>query len=210
MPKKSLKLLRKFLESPRRTGTIAPTSPRLAQALCARALDQLRRREEESSHERVFRIVELGPGTGPITQAIHRQFHRFPFQYLGIELNSGFLADLRKDFPDYEFWEGSASELRALGLELRSVDAFVSSLPWSILGDRLVYEILRECAHTLDASGSLSTFVYVHTMGLPSVMFFVDTLRRFFHEVELSHVEWRNIPPAIVIRANRPRISAFE
>src|SRR5579863_883860 len=51
--------LRRFLDDPKRTGAVAPSSPFLAREM-ARAVDP----------QTPGLIVELGPGTGPVTKAL--------------------------------------------------------------------------------------------------------------------------------------------
>jgi phosphatidylethanolamine/phosphatidyl-N-methylethanolamine N-methyltransferase len=79
--------LREWLANPQRTGAVAPSSPKLAAAM-ARWLPS----DPESY------VLELGPGTGAVTQALIQRGLRED-RLVAIENNPKLARLLRKRFP---------------------------------------------------------------------------------------------------------------
>ena len=111
--------LRRFLGDPKRTGAVAPSSPFLAREM-ARAVDP--------SAPGI--VVELGPGTGPVTKAlIEHGVHEK--QLVLVEYEAEFCRLLRQRFPGLTVLQGDAFDLRRTlaSLSDRPIRAIVSSLP---------------------------------------------------------------------------------
>jgi phosphatidylethanolamine/phosphatidyl-N-methylethanolamine N-methyltransferase len=114
-----LRFLRTLIVNPRLTGAVSPSGRFLARAM-ARAVkppvDGL--------------VVELGPGTGPVTRALldHGVDEK---QLVLVEYEAAFCRLLRERFPGVAVLQGDAFDLaRTLaGLADRPVGAIVSSLP---------------------------------------------------------------------------------
>ena len=113
--------LREWLANPQRTGAVAPSSPKLAAAM-ARWLPS----DPESY------VLELGPGTGAVTQALIERGLRED-RLVAIENNPKLARLLRKRFPDAHIITGDAWHLDVLLREhaesIESVGAVISSLP---------------------------------------------------------------------------------
>ncbi|MEN0062947.1 MAG: methyltransferase domain-containing protein [Myxococcota bacterium] len=167
---------------------MAPSSSELADAMVERA-DLL------PDH----RVVEVGAGTGVVTQAL---LEVTPLE-LVLEPHPPFIQTLRTRFPEQDLAEAPARQLPKL-LGPGSVDRVVSSLPWAAwrLSDQK--RELDGILGVLRPNGVLVTFSYVHSVVLPGFRRFEEMLHQQFDEVERSEVTWRNLPPAIVITARRP------
>ncbi|MGV9771000.1 class I SAM-dependent methyltransferase, partial [Streptosporangium sp. NPDC003464] len=108
-------------------GAIAPSSPTLARALTAVV---------PTGGTPV--VIELGPGTGPISEAIRRRLASGS-RHLAVEIEPDLAAHLRRTRPWMETIQGDAADLGALLSEagVERADAVVSTLPWSLFpGER--------------------------------------------------------------------------
>ena len=106
-----------WVRNPRRVGAIAPASRALAQAMA-----------DEVSRVAPDRLVEVGAGTGAITQALARlQLGRERFQV--VERDPGFVRRLHERFPQAEVVHGCATRLDRLATDPKTSLVIVSSLP---------------------------------------------------------------------------------
>ena len=90
--------LREWIVNPQRTGAVAPSSPQLGAAM-ARWLP----RNRESF------VLELGPGTGAVTDALLKHGLR-ENRLIAIEKNPPLAKLLRKRFPRAQIIAGDAWE----------------------------------------------------------------------------------------------------
>ncbi|MGA3265650.1 MAG: methyltransferase domain-containing protein [Verrucomicrobiota bacterium] len=113
--------LQEWFANPQRTGAVAPSSPKLAAAM-ARWLPS----DPESY------VLELGPGTGAVTQALLGRGLREE-RLVAIEHNPKLAGLLRKRFPSAEIITGDAWQMDELLRDrpepIDSVGAVISSLP---------------------------------------------------------------------------------
>ena len=113
--------LQEWLANPQRTGAVAPSSPKLAAAM-ARWLPS----DPESF------VLELGPGTGAVTQALIKRGLREE-RLVAIERNPKMARLLRQRFPRAHIITGDAWQMDVLLREhsepIESVGAVISSLP---------------------------------------------------------------------------------
>ena len=174
------RFLRSWLDNPRAAGAIAPSGPALAKAM-ATAIDL----------DRDGPVVELGPGTGPVTEALVA-YGVDESRLVLVEFDPDFVALLRERFPRATVIRGDAYALRTtLAGELaRPAAAVVSSLP---LLNRPEDERVRLLADALA----------LMQPGAPFVQFTYGLLSPVPREAggftaELSAPVWRNIPPARV------------
>ncbi|UED84121.1 class I SAM-dependent methyltransferase [Streptomyces profundus] len=188
---------REFLRSPLRTASLVPSS----RALGARMVAGLPARGNPV-------VVELGPGTGAFTGAISASLGGRGRQ-LAVEVNERLAADLRPRHPGVEVITGSAGLLPELLAErgVGAVDAIVSGLPWTVYfdGPRPLAQALAE---VLAPTGVLTQFSYPWTAWAPPARRQRAELRAAFEELLVTRTVWRNVPPALVYVARRPRSSA--
>ncbi len=135
-------------------------------------------------------IVELGGGTGVITQALLDR--GIPHeQIVVIEKSESMVDFLREKFPKARVLCGDAGNLSSLlGNDTSKVKAIVSSLPFRSLSFKTIRQISREVDQVLLNGGRFIQFTYaLHSR--------VTLLPSRFHRVK-SKIIWRNLPPARV------------
>jgi phosphatidylethanolamine/phosphatidyl-N-methylethanolamine N-methyltransferase len=184
--KKSLRLddevqfIRSWIEKPLSTGAVMPSSKMLARAM-ARCVDP----------QAQGPIIELGPGTGPVTAALVR--HGIdPARLILVEFNPDFCRLLRARYPAATVVQGDAYRLRRL-LE-NYVDepaaAVVSGLPLVTKPLRTRLRLISD-AMTLLAPGA--PFVQFTYAMLPPIPKKLPGMR-----AQASEMIWMNLPPARV------------
>lgn len=187
MPIKLLKSMalfgRELVTNPRGTGAAFPSSLFLARRMASFI--------EPGTQSP---IVELGPGTGSITQAILERGIA-PEQLITIEKSEKLVDHLRKRFPQLSIIHGDASELqtiveKATGLEDHTVDYIISCLPFRSLPDDVSRAIIDQIKNVLSSTGKLIQFTY--DLRTKDYHHFDD-----FHRQQ-SSVVIANLPPARV------------
>ncbi|GAB2746584.1 methyltransferase domain-containing protein [Salinifilum aidingensis] len=149
-------------------------------------------------------VVELGPGTGSLSEGIHR---RLPggARHIGIELGAELADHLRTHKPWMEVVHGDARELGSLlaGLGVERADAVISSIPWSLLDEEQQQRILDQAAGVLGGAGAFTAVTYLPVARSSSGRRFRQRIDRTFDEV-LTHTTWRNLPPILHYLCRRP------
>jgi phosphatidylethanolamine/phosphatidyl-N-methylethanolamine N-methyltransferase len=175
-----VRFIRSWLERPLSTGAVTPSGKVLARAM-ASYIDP----NSEGP------IVELGPGTGPVTEALVRAGVA-PSRLVMVEFNPAFCRLLRARYPDATLVQGDAYSLRRLleALLIEPAAAVVSSLP---LVTKPIKQRLRLVRDALDLMVPGAPFVqFTYAVGAP----LPKRLGGF--SVEASERIWMNIPPARV------------
>ncbi len=186
-------LLKEFLFKPVTVGTVWPSS----NALCREMITDVNISQADL-------IVELGPGTGPITRYILEN-KKSDAHLVAIELSKRLCDHLSETMPEAEFINASAEELPALLKErdYGQADLIVSGLPWASFSGDLQRRILDQAVASLRHGGYFTTFAYIQGKMLPSYHRFRKLLENEFDEVVLSPIVWKNFPPAFVYRCRR-------
>ncbi|GII58049.1 methyltransferase [Planotetraspora thailandica] len=184
-----------FLRAPATTGAVAPSSRRLSSAVCVPV--------PERGNPMV---VELGPGTGPFTAEIQRRLGGRG-RHVAVEINPRFAGPLAAAHPGVEVVVDDAARLPKLLTDrgVASADVIVSGLPWAAFSDSHQSTLLRAVVDALSPGGAFTTFSYMHARVLPPALRFRSALSSAFEEVVPGRTVWRNIPPAFVYHARRPR-----
>jgi phosphatidylethanolamine/phosphatidyl-N-methylethanolamine N-methyltransferase len=174
--------LRTLLKNPRQTGAVAPSGPYLARAM-ARAVGALRDGW----------IVELGPGTGPVTKALIDQGIARE-QLLLVEYDAGFCSLLARRFAPARVVQGDAYDLPRTLKDFRGrpVAAVVSSLPLLNEPPALRAKLLADAFALMGPSGTFVQFTY----GLASPVPRQICANKY--SAHSSGPIWRNLPPARV------------
>ena len=179
-----------WLKNPRSMASVAPSGRQLG-SLMAAALPA-----------NAKRVVELGAGTGSITDAVIRHGVS-PRQLLAVEMNQALLDVLGARFPQLHVAHGDArhlSELIAQNGVLVSgeVDAILSSLGLLTMPREIQLDILTAAFAALRPGGVFIQYTY----GWPSPL--DESVRRELGLHCLSAgLAWRNIPPARVFVYSR-------
>jgi phosphatidylethanolamine/phosphatidyl-N-methylethanolamine N-methyltransferase len=184
--KKSLRLddemqfIRTWMEKPISTGAVMPSSRALARAM-ARYVDP------NSSGP----VIELGPGTGPVTEALVRHGVD-PARLVLVEFDPDFCRLLRTRYPAATVVQGDAYRLRRLleNVVDEPAAAVVSGLPLVTKPLRTRLRLISD-AMTLLAEGA--PFVQFTYAMLPPIPKELSGIR-----AEASELIWMNLPPARV------------
>lgn len=174
--------LEHFIKAPQEIGAIVPSSRFLARKML-----------EPIDLSEASCIVELGAGTGAITNEMIRRSGRHS-RILILDLNVEAVNLLRervKMHGNVEVIHSDARELEKIlsARGISSVAAIVSSLPYASLGNELTREILSTAARNLSPQGQFVAFQYTPLLR--------KTFEQYF-EILSSRIELRNLPPAIV------------
>ena len=179
------------------TASLVPSSRFLANAL-TKPID----------FQRARTILELGPGTGPVTKALLSRMHP-DAKLLAVEINTAFIDHLRAACPDPRLIAvcGSATDLRGIfaAHNLGHADAVVSSLGLTSMDAATRAAILQQIGECLVPGGAMTQFQYIHAypghLDVQNMRFSsfneLRFLRRFFGSISVSHV-LLNFPPALV------------
>ncbi|HEY5234244.1 MAG TPA: methyltransferase domain-containing protein [Verrucomicrobiae bacterium] len=178
--------LREWLANPQRTGSVAPSSPQLAAAM-ARWLPA----DPESF------VLELGPGTGPVTDALLKRGLREE-TLVAIEHNPKMADLLREKFPRARIITGDAWQLddllRGLREPVESVGAVISSLPLLNFSEEQARALAQKIRAVLEPDGNWVQFTYrIHKLRPRGASTF---------RLRASKIVWLNLPPA--------RVSVFQ
>jgi phosphatidylethanolamine/phosphatidyl-N-methylethanolamine N-methyltransferase len=172
--------LRSWIEKPLTTGAVMPSSKVLARTMAAYV-------DPKSSGP----VVELGPGTGAVTQAlVDRGID--PARLVLVEFNPTFCRMLRARYPAATVVQGDAYRLRHL-LEstLRErADAIVSGLPLVTKPMRTRVRLISEAMTLLRPGAPFVQFTYAMVPPIPKGLNGIRT--------EASPLIWLNLPPARV------------
>ncbi|GAA3675392.1 methyltransferase domain-containing protein [Nonomuraea antimicrobica] len=187
------RFLWEFIRSPLRTAALLPSSAELAEHMVVGVAER---------GEPV--VVELGAGTGAFTSAIQRRLNGRG-RHVVVELNERFAAEIAQAYPSVEVVCDDAVRLPALlaGLGVWRVDVVVSGLPWVAYAGEP--PLIESVARVLSPEGVYTQFAYNWTRWAAPARRLHGGLRAQFEEVVTTMTVWRNLPPARVYVARRPR-----
>lgn len=177
------RFLRSWLDHPSIAGAVSPSGPFLARMM-ARYVDP----------HKTGPVVELGPGTGSITEALLERGIA-PGRLILVEFDPGFCKLLKRRFPGVHVIQGDAYALQeTLGKGLRRPpSAIVSSLPLLLKPEIQRLALLADALQCMTPDGCFVQFTY----GLLSPIPRNKQAALDFH-VEASPQVWWNLPPARV------------
>lgn len=176
------RFFRSWLDNPMIAGAVSPSGRFLARMM-ARYVDPL-----ESGP-----IIELGPGTGAITEALLRRGIA-PERLFLVEFDPGFCRLLGQRFPGVHIIRGDAYHLtETLGDHLREpAAAIVSSLPLLMKPEKHRLALLADAFRLLAPEGRFIQFTYGPVSPIP------QRAAGPAFRVEGSPPVWFNLPPARV------------
>jgi phosphatidylethanolamine/phosphatidyl-N-methylethanolamine N-methyltransferase len=174
--------LQEWLANPRRTGSVVPSSKRLAAAM-ARWLP---------ANPESF-VLELGPGTGIVTEALLQHGLREE-KLIAIEQNPKLASLLHERFPRANIIVGDAWHLDDLLRDrlqpIESVGAVISSLPLLSFSEEQAEALAQKIRAVLEPQGNWVQFSYRINKLRPRG---ASTFR-----LHASKIVWFNLPPARV------------
>jgi phosphatidylethanolamine/phosphatidyl-N-methylethanolamine N-methyltransferase len=176
----SARFLKTLVAAPRLTGAVAPSGRALARAMATAA-----------GSPRDGFIVELGPGTGPVTGALIENGVAEERLAL-IEYDSQFCRLLKARFPRAEIIQGDAYDLpRALAaFKGQPIAAIVSSLPLLNQPPARRVKLIGDAFALMGSQGAFVQFTYGLASPVPH-----DASR---YSAVRSRPVLLNLPPAFV------------
>ena len=192
-------------------GTVCPSSPMLSRALA----------EVVDAAPPPRRILEVGPGTGPVTREILRKLGASDMLDI-VELSPEFCDDLERKVlsPWREGGHGARvtlhnAAIQDVSLEEASYDCVVCGLPFNNFEVELVRSIMDRMLELLKPGGELTYFGYVGAKTARRAMSGgtgrdnIDAIEQLERDLHLAHAGTRrmvlaNIPPAFVRRLRKP------
>jgi phosphatidylethanolamine/phosphatidyl-N-methylethanolamine N-methyltransferase len=175
-----VRFLRSWIEKPLHMGAVMPSSK-----LLARTMAQYVDIDSKGP------VIELGPGTGAITNALIE--HGVDQKRLVlVEYNPGFCALLRDRYPQARVVQGDAYALRASLEDVLDApaSAVVSGLPLVTKPMLTRLKLMRDAFMALAPGAPFVQFTYSVAPPIPKSLPGVST--------EASERIWMNLPPARV------------
>jgi phosphatidylethanolamine/phosphatidyl-N-methylethanolamine N-methyltransferase len=175
-----VRFLRSWIEKPLHMGAVMPSGKLLARTMASYV-------DVESDAP----VVELGPGTGAITNAlIDRGVDQK--RLVLVEYNPGFCALLRDRYPQAKVIQGDAYRLRDSLHEVlaKPASAVVSGLPLVTKPMQTRLRLIRDAFLALAPGAPFVQFTYSVAPPIPRSLPGVST--------EASERVWINLPPARV------------
>jgi phosphatidylethanolamine/phosphatidyl-N-methylethanolamine N-methyltransferase len=175
-----VRFIRSWMEKPLSIGAVTPSGKMLARTM-AQYVDP----------EIPGPVVELGPGTGPVTEALVQQGVH-PSRLVLVEFNPHFCQMLRKRFPDATVVRADAYSLRGAVAALVSAPAaaVVSGLPLVTKPMKKRLKLLSEAFALMQPGAPFIQFTYAVMPPIPKALTGVNA--------EASERIWMNVPPARV------------
>jgi phosphatidylethanolamine/phosphatidyl-N-methylethanolamine N-methyltransferase len=175
-----VQFIRSWIERPLRTGAVIPSSKALARTM-ARYVDPLTDGP----------VIELGPGTGPVTEALVE--HGIdPARLVLVEFNPDFCDLLRSRYPEAMVVQGDAYRLRRLlqNFVHEPAAAVVSSLPLVTKPLRTRLRLISDVLGLMAPAAPFVQFTYAMVPPIPRELSGLHS--------EASELIWMNLPPARV------------
>ena len=180
------RFLRSWIERPLVTGAVSPSGRMLARTMASYVDPRV-----------PGPVVELGPGTGPVTDALIRRGVAQERLIL-VEYNPDFCVLLRRRFPKAAVIKGDAYEIRGtLDRAVREpAAAVISSLPLFTKPLKVRLRLLQAAQDLMHPGAPFVQFTYAVVPPIPA------HAKRY--TVTASNRVWFNLPPARVWVYRRP------
>ncbi|MCB8821859.1 class I SAM-dependent methyltransferase [Microvirga rosea] len=174
------RFLRSWLERPLVVGAVTPSGKALARTMAAYVDPRI-----------PGPILELGPGTGPVTDALVRRGVAQDRLIL-IEFNPEFCQLLKRRFPKATIIQGDAYDLGETLADIlkEPAAATVSSLPLFTKPMDQRLDLLETAQGMMHADAPFIQFTYAVVPPIPA--------RSDAYRTRASRRIWRNFPPARV------------
>ncbi len=175
-----MQFIRSWFEKPIRTGAVMPSSKALARTMASYV-------DPASTGP----VIELGPGTGPVTEALVQRGVD-PKRLVLVEFNPDFCRLLRARYPAATVVQGDAYRLRRLlATTVRDpAAAMVSGLPLVTKPLRTRLRLIADAMGLLAPGAPFIQFTYAMVPPIPKALSGI--------KAEASDLIWLNLPPARV------------
>jgi phosphatidylethanolamine/phosphatidyl-N-methylethanolamine N-methyltransferase len=174
------RFLRSWLERPLVMGAVTPSGKVLARTMASFVDPRIQ-----------GPVIELGPGTGPVTDALIRRGVAQDRLVL-IEYNPDFCLLLKRRFPKATIIQGDAYDLHESlsGILTEPAAATVSSLPLFTKPMDQRLDLLETAQEVMHPDAPFIQFTYAVVPPMPA--------RSEAYRTRASNRVWRNLPPARV------------
>jgi phosphatidylethanolamine/phosphatidyl-N-methylethanolamine N-methyltransferase len=181
-----VQFIRSWLEKPLAIGAVTPSSKALARTMAAYVDPRVE-----------GPVIELGPGTGPVTEALVEQGVD-PSRLVLVEFNPDFCKLLRSRYPAATVVQGDAFGMRRLlgNLVRAPAAAVVSGLPLVVKPFRTRLRLVYDAFALMLPGAPFVQFTYSAMPPIPKALAGVTA--------EASERIWLNLPPARVWVYRRP------
>ena len=175
-----VQFIRSWIEKPLSTGAVMPSGRALARTMASYV-------DTKASGP----VIELGPGTGPVTEALV-EHGVDPARLILVEFNPVFCRMLRTRFPAATVVQGDAYRLRRLleTIVREPAAAVVSGLPLVTKPLRTRLRLIADAMTLLAPSAPFVQFTYAMVPPIPKALSGI--------RAEASELIWLNLPPARV------------
>lgn len=173
-----VRFIASWLQNPLKVGAVSPSGRALAGAIAA-----------EVDPAVPGPVVELGPGTGPVTEALVARGVA-PERLVLVEYDPEFCTLLRRRFPGATVVQGDAYALAGTlkGVVREPLSAVVSCLPLMTRPLSVRMRLLAAAMRMLRPGAPYVQFTYAMAAPIPSRRYRITSSPRI----------WKNIPPARV------------
>jgi phosphatidylethanolamine/phosphatidyl-N-methylethanolamine N-methyltransferase len=175
-----MRFIRTWFENPLSTGAVMPSSKALARTM-ANYVDP----------NSTGPVIELGPGTGPVTEALVQRGID-PKRLVLVEFDADFARLLRTRYPAATVVQGDAYRLKRLLSETvrEPAAAMVSGLPLVTKPLRTRLRLMSDALALLAPGAPFIQFTYAPVAPIPKGLAGI--------KAESSETIWLNLPPARV------------
>ncbi|WP_166820141.1 class I SAM-dependent methyltransferase [Thalassoroseus pseudoceratinae] len=210
--------LREFFRQFHTTGSIVPSSRSLSRSLAKYVINR--------DEDRPLRILEVGPGTGPVTRQIAEAMRSDDILDL-VEINPEFVRVLNERLSSESVFQQIADRTRVLCQPIEDIadsepyDVIVSGLPFNNFEPGVVESILDRFGHLARPMGRLSFFEYAGIRKLKATVIpgrktrermrgVTAVLEKFLTAETSRDTILRNVPPAWVHHVQFPEVAHTE
>lgn len=175
-----MRFIRTWFENPLSTGAVMPSSKALARTMAAYV-------DPQSTGP----VIELGPGTGPVTEALVKRGVD-PKRLILVEFDPDFCRLLRTRYPAATVVQGDAYRLKRLLADTvrEPAAAMVSGLPLVTKPLRTRLRLMSDALSLLAPGAPFIQFTYAPVPPIPRGLAGISS--------ESSETIWLNLPPARV------------
>lgn len=175
-----MRFIRSWFEKPLSIGAVTPSGKVLARTMASYVDPSV-----------PGPVIELGPGTGPVTEALV-EHGVDPSRLVLLEFNPEFCRLLRNRYPEATVIRGDAYSLSRVLTTMMSepAAAVVSGLPLVTKPLKTRVRLIREAFRLMQPGAPFVQFTYAVMPPIPKSLMGVKT--------EASERIWMNVPPARV------------
>ncbi len=174
-----------FIRSPKSTGSLISSSPRLSRHLAS------------IIQEPTSTAIELGPGRGPITKEVLKRTQNL----ICYEKSAVLAQHIQSKYPNAKVKNedalGCVEDIKQIHQNGESC-CIVSSLPFTLMDKAYVRQLIAAVAHELQPAEQLSCFFYIPTIFLPQNRWIIQLFKLHFSKVQYR-LELFNAPPALIL-----------